>query len=88
MNPVADGDDRVHVVVQDTSGDVPRTLPSNLEEILPSCLTVEFTPVVGVLQMRADIMLRRADQLRHLCLRHPRRLADETHWKAHNNARR
>ena len=38
MYPVADGDDRVEVVMQDVSVDVPRTLSLNLEEILPSCL--------------------------------------------------
>jgi hypothetical protein len=74
--------------VQDASVDVAGTLPSNYRKFFGSCLTVELALVERIAKVNTYCVSVDSKQFRHLGLRRPRELADETHRKAHNATRR
>ena len=77
--PVAHGKDGVQIVEIHPAPDGSRAFLPNSQGFLVSCLKLQFTLCVNVLEMQADVLLGRLEQLRHVLLRQPDRLALKPH---------
>src|SRR5712692_7005507 len=73
------GNDHVEVVEIKLALDLAGTLPANRQEFLVSSFRLQFTLLVKVSQMQADVLLGGLKQLRHLVLSQPDRLVLKAH---------
>jgi len=80
IDPVADGDDRIKVVVSEPASDPPGPFLANYRVILGRCRPFQLFVLIDVLEVQADVVRRSCKQISHLGLGDPQCFSLQPHF--------